>query len=148
MLVSIFRTYGKGHFSTKIGRFSTTVPLPLLIILAGLLSLWVFIIPYVLPGFPFFGLITLFQFLSMALRLIYFPIHVLILSSNIFVRSLFKRVNEHLFIWCWTFSQNCSWLNKTHLEPLSWTLILWSFKERNSCKDFLSSVERLLRILL
>ena len=98
ILVSFFKTFGKRHFSTKIDRFFTVVPLPLVIILAGLLSLWVFIIPYILPGFTYFGLVNLFQFSSMAFWLIHFSIHVLILSSNIFVGSLFKRVNELLFI--------------------------------------------------
>ena len=39
ILVSIFKTSGKRHFSTKIDRFSTAVSLPLVIIHAGLLSL-------------------------------------------------------------------------------------------------------------
>ena len=42
ILVSIFRTPGKRHFSIKIDRFSTAVPLPQEIILTGLLSLWVY----------------------------------------------------------------------------------------------------------
>ena len=112
---------------------------------SGQNSLWVFIIPYILPGFTSFGLINLFQFLSMALRLILLSRYVLILSSNVLVGSLFKGVNELLFIWCWTFSQYLL-LNKTNLEPISWTLIVWSFKIRNSCKVFHSSIERLLRI--
>ena len=53
--VSIFKTSGKRHFSTKIDWFSVAVPLPLVIILAGLLSLGVFISPYILPGFTSTG---------------------------------------------------------------------------------------------
>ena len=139
ILVSIFRTFGKRHFSIKINRFPTAVPLE--IILTGLLSLWVFIILYILPGFTSFSFINRFQSSSMALRLFQFSIHLLILLPIFFVKSLLNRVNELLFIWCWTFLQYCSLLNKTNFEPLSWTLIVWWFKERNSCKDFLPQLK-------
>ena len=86
-----------------------------------------------------------FPILSMALRLIHFSIHVLILSSNIFVGSPFKRVNGLLFIWYWNLILFI--VNKTNLEPLSWTLIVWSSKERGSCEYFRSLAERLLQIL-
>ena len=140
-----FQNYWEETFSTKIDRFSTAVPLLLVIILAGLLFLGVFVIPYTLLGFTSFGLINLFKFSSMALRLIHFSIHVLILSSSIFVGSPFKRVNGLLFIWYWNLILFI--VNKTNLEPLSWTLIVWSSKERGSCEDFRSSVERLLQNL-
>ena len=79
-------------------QFSTAIPPPLVIILAGLLSLWVFIIPYILPGFTSFGLINCFQFTKMALRLTHFSIHVLILFSYVFVGLLMKRVFIILYI--------------------------------------------------
>lgn len=55
-----------------------------------------------------------------------------------FVGSLFKRVNEIILIWCCTFLQYFSLPSKTNLEPLPWTLIVRSFEQRNSCKDFSS----------
>ena len=72
ILVSIFKTSGKRHVSTKMDRFCTAVPLQLVIILAGLLSLWVFISAYILPGFKSFGLINLFEILWVLLQLIHF----------------------------------------------------------------------------
>ena len=104
----------------KIDRFLTADPLRVIIILPGLFSLWIFIIPYIYQVFTPFGFST-------ALQLAHFLIQVLILSSNVFVWSLFKYVNELLFIWHWIFSWHCSLFNKTTHVLLSWILTVWSF---------------------
>ena len=49
-LLSIFKTLEYKHFSTKIDKFSITLPKPLVITLTGLPTLCVLIKPYILPG--------------------------------------------------------------------------------------------------
>lgn len=117
ILVPIFRTPGKRHFSTRIYRFFTTVPPPLYFL--TFYHSMHFTRFYILRFNNFF-----FQFLSMGLPCIHFSIHVLILFSNFFIVSLFKIVNELIFIWCWTFSKYCSLLNK---NTLNLYLELWFY---------------------
>ena len=77
--------------------------------------LWVFIIPYIFSYFTSFSSIFDNEFAT------YPFFNILILSPNVFVGLIFKRVNERLFIWHWIFSQYCSVLNN-RISLKFWTI--------------------------
>ena len=81
-LLSIFKTSKNKHFSTKIHKFSITVPHPLVITLTGSPTLSVLIKPYVLPGFTWEVSVSLYQLLSRSLFCFQFLTHDVTFSQN------------------------------------------------------------------